>query len=175
MKAITTTTTTGLLAVLTVLVSSTSTAAPAAPRPDRVERVVVFSDRAEVTRTAVARCDGGVAAVVDLPAPTSVAELRRFVGLAGWLRKFVKGFAGLSACFNPLFAKGARWEWTEERQAAFEQRLGQATPLADYLFAELRGQTDPETLAGRARLAELARPLLENSLCLGRGVSGAQG
>ncbi len=48
-----------------------------------------------------------------------------------------------------------------EGQAAFEQRLGQATPLADYLFAELRGQTDPETLAGRARLAELARPLLE--------------
>ncbi|MDG4597686.1 MAG: DNA primase [Candidatus Contendobacter sp.] len=48
-----------------------------------------------------------------------------------------------------------------EGQAAFEQRLEQAVPLADYLFAELRGQTDPETLAGRARLAELARPLLE--------------
>jgi DNA primase len=48
-----------------------------------------------------------------------------------------------------------------EGQATFERRLSQATPLADYLFAELRGQTDPETLAGRARLAELARPLLE--------------
>jgi DNA primase len=48
-----------------------------------------------------------------------------------------------------------------EGQAGFEQRLEQATALADYLFAELRGQADPETLAGRARLAELARPLLE--------------
>jgi len=48
-----------------------------------------------------------------------------------------------------------------EGQAAFEQRLTQATPLADYLFAELRAQTDPDTLAGRARLAERARPLLE--------------
>ena len=48
-----------------------------------------------------------------------------------------------------------------EGQAAFEQRLEQATPLADYLFAELRGQSNPETLAGRAKLAELARPLLE--------------
>lgn len=48
-----------------------------------------------------------------------------------------------------------------EGRAAFEQRLEQATPLADYLFAELRAQTDPNTLAGRARLAELARPLLE--------------
>ena len=48
-----------------------------------------------------------------------------------------------------------------EGQVAFERRLKQATPLADYLFAELRSRTDPETLSGRARLAELARPLLE--------------
>ena len=48
-----------------------------------------------------------------------------------------------------------------EGQAAFEQRLTQATPLADYLFAELRTQANPNTLAGRARMAELARPLLE--------------
>jgi DNA primase len=48
-----------------------------------------------------------------------------------------------------------------EGQAGFEQRLAQATPLADYLFAELRTRADPDTLAGRARLAEFARPLLE--------------
>ncbi|MEZ5584951.1 MAG: hypothetical protein R3F37_21235 [Candidatus Competibacteraceae bacterium] len=33
--------------------------------------------------------------------------------------------------------------------------------MADYLFAELRTRATPDTLAGRARLAELARPLLE--------------
>jgi DNA primase len=48
-----------------------------------------------------------------------------------------------------------------EGQTAFERRLAQTTSLADYLFAELRTQADPNTLAGRARLAELARPLLE--------------
>ena len=48
-----------------------------------------------------------------------------------------------------------------EGRAAFERRLEHATPLADYLFAELRAQVDPDTLAGRARLAQLARPLLE--------------
>ncbi|HPF58773.1 MAG TPA: DNA primase [Candidatus Competibacteraceae bacterium] len=48
-----------------------------------------------------------------------------------------------------------------EGRAAFEQRLEQATSLADYLFAELRACANPGTLAGRARLAELARPLLE--------------
>ncbi|PIE82675.1 MAG: DNA primase [Candidatus Contendobacter odensis] len=48
-----------------------------------------------------------------------------------------------------------------EGRTVFEQRLVQATSLADYLFAELRTQTDINTLAGRARLATLARPLLE--------------
>ena len=48
-----------------------------------------------------------------------------------------------------------------EGRAGFERRLEHATPLADYLFAELRVQTDTSTLAGLARLAELARPLLE--------------
>ncbi len=48
-----------------------------------------------------------------------------------------------------------------EGQAAFEQRLAQAIPLADYLFAELRLQANPDTLTGRARLADLAGPLLE--------------
>ena len=48
-----------------------------------------------------------------------------------------------------------------EGQAAFEQRLTQAMPLADYLFAELRLQTNPDTLTGRAQLADLAAPLLE--------------
>ncbi len=48
-----------------------------------------------------------------------------------------------------------------EGRTAFEQRLEQATPLAEYLFAELSAPVDLNTFAGRARLAELARPLLE--------------
>ncbi|MBK7541901.1 MAG: DNA primase [Candidatus Competibacteraceae bacterium] len=47
-----------------------------------------------------------------------------------------------------------------EGRAEFERRLQNATPLAEHLFAELRAQVAPDTLAGRARLAELARPLL---------------
>ncbi|MBK8896033.1 MAG: toprim domain-containing protein [Candidatus Competibacteraceae bacterium] len=45
-------------------------------------------------------------------------------------------------------------------RAVFERRLEKATALAEHLFAELRAQVAPDTLAGRARLAELARPLL---------------
>ncbi len=43
-----------------------------AGRKDRVERVVVFADRAEVTRTVGASCDGGVAAATFAPLPDSI-------------------------------------------------------------------------------------------------------
>jgi DNA primase len=43
---------------------------------------------------------------------------------------------------------------------AFEQRVADAQPLSEYLFAELRGQTDLSSPEGRARLAELAGPLI---------------
>ncbi|MEA3273912.1 MAG: DNA primase [Pseudomonadota bacterium] len=49
----------------------------------------------------------------------------------------------------------------QEGKAAFEQRLQVATPLSDFLFEQLAGQVDMTSLDGRARLAALAKPLLE--------------
>jgi DNA primase len=43
---------------------------------------------------------------------------------------------------------------------AFQARLAQALPLAEYLYAELARQVDMDSLDGRARLAELAKPLI---------------
>jgi DNA primase len=43
----------------------------------------------------------------------------------------------------------------------FEQRLGGATPLSDFLFDGLAEQVDMSSLDGRARLATLAKPLLD--------------
>ena len=48
-----------------------------------------------------------------------------------------------------------------EGAAAFETRLDGAQPLADFLVQELTARTDPNSVDGRARLAELARPLLK--------------
>jgi DNA primase len=43
----------------------------------------------------------------------------------------------------------------------FEQRLRDATPLSDFLFDGLAEQVDMSSLDGRARLATLAKPLLD--------------
>jgi DNA primase len=48
----------------------------------------------------------------------------------------------------------------KEGREAFEQRLREAMPLSEYLFEHLAGLVDMTSLDGRARLVELARPLL---------------
>jgi len=48
----------------------------------------------------------------------------------------------------------------EEGKAAFEARMDHALPLSEYLVGHLAAETDLATVDGRARLAELARPLL---------------
>ena len=47
-----------------------------------------------------------------------------------------------------------------EGAAAFEARLAEAMPLSDYLIGELSARADPGNVDGRARLVELARPLI---------------
>ena len=48
-----------------------------------------------------------------------------------------------------------------EGTTPFTQRLERATPLSDFLFDRLAAEVDMSTLDGRARLASLARPLVE--------------
>jgi len=48
-----------------------------------------------------------------------------------------------------------------EGTVGFNRRLEDALPLSDYMLQELSGQTDMSSVDGRARLAELAKPLLQ--------------
>lgn len=59
-------------------------------------------------------------AIKALPPPTDVSSLRRFLGCASYYRQLVPGFAYHG---EPLFAltrKGAKWEWGETQQTAFD-------------------------------------------------------
>jgi DNA primase len=48
----------------------------------------------------------------------------------------------------------------EEGREAFEARIAGAQPISEFLVAQLVAQTELSSVDGRARLAELARPLL---------------
>ena len=62
-----------------------------------------------------------VTAVCDWPVLTSVTQVRSFLGLANYFRKFMQGYASMSAPLTDLTKKHARCVWDEKCQAAFER------------------------------------------------------
>ena len=65
-----------------------------------------------------------VAGVLKWPTPQCVRDVRKFLGLANYYRRFVKDFAKIALPMNKLTRKDEKWRWEEEQQKAFEQLKG---------------------------------------------------
>ncbi|XP_028086009.1 uncharacterized protein LOC114286987 [Camellia sinensis] len=61
-----------------------------------------------------------VATIKNMPRPTSLDELRTFLGRASYLRRFIPAMAEITQPFNSLLKKDVRFIWNEEHQQAFE-------------------------------------------------------
>ena len=59
-------------------------------------------------------------AVSDWPRPTCQKDVRAFLGLAGYYRRFVQGFAKKAAPLHVLLKKGRPFVWTDEAQQSFD-------------------------------------------------------
>ena len=57
--------------------------------------------------------------VREWPMPTTLKEVRSFLGLAGYYRRFVKGYATITTPLNRLMRKDQPFEWTDDAQEAF--------------------------------------------------------
>lgn len=75
-----------------------------------------------------------VRSVQSWPTPRNASELRSFLGLAGYYRRFVAGFSGRAAPLHDLThtADGKRFEWQPKHQTAFDN-LKQALATAPVL------------------------------------------
>ena len=73
-------------------------------------------------------------AVSEFPVPTNVREVRSFVGLASYYRKFIPNFSKVAGPLHALTRKDVAFLWTAECQLAFDnlKRLLTTTPLLVY-------------------------------------------
>ena len=61
-----------------------------------------------------------IEAVQDWPRPRTVTEVRGFLGLAGYYRKFIHNFAKMATPLTELTKKTLEFQWTATAQRAFE-------------------------------------------------------
>ena len=62
--------------------------------------------------------------VVNWKPPRNVTKVRSFLGLAGYYRRFVRGFSVIASLLTKLLEKGIKFEWTDKCQNSFEQLKG---------------------------------------------------
>jgi hypothetical protein len=73
-----------------------------------------------VSAQGVATDPSKVAAIASWPVPNLVRELRSFLGMAGYYRKFVRHFGVISRPLTNLLEKNTLYVWTSEHHATFE-------------------------------------------------------
>ena len=72
-------------------------------------------------------------AVLDWNRPTTATEVRSFLGLAGYYRRFVEGFSKIASPLTSLTRKDSKFEWGDKHERAFQElkeRLTSAPVLA---------------------------------------------
>ena len=62
-----------------------------------------------------------VECILQYPVPKNLKQLRSFLGLISWYRRFIPNFSNFSAPLTQLLKKNQRWDWSEEAQKAFEE------------------------------------------------------
>jgi hypothetical protein len=61
-----------------------------------------------------------VRAVAKFRPPTTVSQLRSFLGLVSFYRRFIPGFSTRALPLTRLLKKAAKWRWEEEESGAFD-------------------------------------------------------
>ena len=119
-----------------------------------------------------------LAAIREIPPPKTATEVRSFLGLAGYYRRYVKGFAAIAAPLHALTRKDAVFHWSEDCQAAFDRiktllTTSPITAFPDFSQA-FRLYTDASTAGLSAILAQVRDGKERIICCASRALNQAK-
>ena len=62
-----------------------------------------------------------IEAIMNWPTPRNVTDVRSFMGLAGYYRRFIEGFSKVAHAITSLQKKGMKFECTSRCEESFQQ------------------------------------------------------
>ncbi|GJZ74395.1 hypothetical protein Tco_0638541 [Tanacetum coccineum] len=71
-----------------------------------------------------------IESIKDWASPKTPTEIRQFLGLAGYYRRFIEGFSKIAKSMTKLTQKGIKFDWGEKEENAFPRK---ANVVADAL------------------------------------------
>ncbi|GKC80327.1 putative reverse transcriptase domain-containing protein [Tanacetum coccineum] len=74
-----------------------------------------------------------IESIKDWASPKTPTEIRQFLGLAGYYRRFIEGFLKIAKSMTKLTQKGVKFDWGDKEEFAFQlimQKLCSAPILA---------------------------------------------
>src|SRR6201991_4763366 len=99
--------------------------------------------------------------ILEWPVPQSLHDVRSFLGLAGFYRRFISDFSLIAGPLTNLLHKEAGWTWGQEEELAFDKLKSALTSAPVLTIANpqnvfrLRLTTDASDLALGAVLEQL--------------------
>ncbi|KAL2226202.1 UNVERIFIED_CONTAM: Transposon Tf2-12 polyprotein [Sesamum indicum] len=80
-----------------------------------------------------------VKAIMEWRVPKNATEVRSFLGLAGYYRRFVEGFSIIAGPLTKLLRKGVEFQWTEQCQQSFDELKKRLTSNPILVFPSASG------------------------------------
>ena len=62
-----------------------------------------------------------VKGILEWLMPKCVKDVQKFLGLANYYRRFIKGFATVARPLHDMVKKDKKWEWMEKQEKAFKE------------------------------------------------------
>nr|GEV08184.1 hypothetical protein [Tanacetum cinerariifolium] len=120
-----------------------------------------------------------IESIKDWASPKTPTEIRQFLGLAGYYRRFIEGFSKIAKSMTKLTQKGIKFDWGENEENAFQlikQKLCNAPIMAlpegseDFVIEALKPENlEKEDVGGMIRRdipKEKLEPRADGTLCL---------
>ncbi|KAK1698898.1 hypothetical protein QYE76_015595 [Lolium multiflorum] len=73
-----------------------------------------------ITKEGIAVNPSKVQSVLEWKSPKNVKEIRGFLGMAGYYRRFIEGFSKIAGPMTKLLKKNTPFVWTDECEASFQ-------------------------------------------------------